>query len=69
LAAIKAADAKNKEGVSKAVTFPSLIKVAKGYLRLLRDYYFSNKIHLNSLFPDDSLTAIRKQNNVSPVKF
>jgi glycosyltransferase involved in cell wall biosynthesis len=49
-------------GMSKAVTFPSLIKVVKGYLNLLRDYYFKKNINLNKSFSEDSLTTIRRQN-------
>jgi glycosyltransferase involved in cell wall biosynthesis len=48
-----------KEGISKAVTFPSLLNVVRGYLRLVRDYYFKKRdqqVH----FSDDSLTAIRR---------
>ncbi|MGP0565529.1 MULTISPECIES: glycosyltransferase family 2 protein [unclassified Nitrospina] len=31
------------EGKSKAVSYPSLLRVARGYLRLVRDFYFSKK--------------------------
>lgn len=31
------------EGKSKAVSYPSLVRVARGYLRLVRDFYFSKK--------------------------
>lgn len=50
-----------KDGVSKAVTFPSLFKVVKGYLRLVRDFYFTKKLRINAAFPADSSTAARKQ--------
>lgn len=33
-----------QSGVSKAVSFPSLLQVIKGYLRLAKDYHFDNKI-------------------------
>jgi len=52
-----------KEGVSKAVTFPSLFKVIKGYLRLVRDFYFTKGLKTNAVFSADSSTAIRKQKN------
>jgi len=52
-----------KEGVSKAVTFPSLFKVIKGYLRLVRDFYFTKSLKANEEFCADSSTAIRKQKN------
>lgn len=51
-----------KEGVSKAVTFPSLIQVIKGYLRLVRDYYFSKGRDPAVHFSSDSLTAARREN-------
>lgn len=50
-----------KDGVSKAVTFPSLFKVVKGYLRLVRDFYFTKNLRINAAFPADSSTAARKQ--------
>lgn len=50
-----------KDGVSKAVTFPSLLKVIKGYLRLVRDFYFTKSIKPNAIFSADSSTATRKQ--------
>jgi len=49
-----------KEGISKAVSFPSLIQVAKGYLMLVRDYHFSNKRKFIGRFSEDSLTAVRR---------
>jgi len=52
-----------KSGVSKAVTFPSLFKVIKGYLRLVRDYYFKTKKKRKTIYSSDSLTAIRRQNS------
>ncbi|MDP2923149.1 MAG: glycosyltransferase family 2 protein [Candidatus Omnitrophota bacterium] len=51
-----------KKGVSKAVTFPSLYQVSKGYLRLVKDYYFSRDKGQTGIFSSDSLTAIRRQN-------
>jgi hypothetical protein len=50
-----------KDGVSKAVTFPSLFKVVKGYLRLVRDFYFTKNLKADKSFPADSSTAARKQ--------
>lgn len=51
-----------KDGISKAVSFPSLFKVIKGYLYLAKDYYFNKNIRRNELFSDDSLTSVRRQN-------
>jgi len=48
-----------KEGVSKAISFPSLKNVTKGYLRLVRDHYFQNQRKVRS-FAQDSLTAKRR---------
>ena len=50
-----------KDGVSKAVTFPSLFKVVKGYLRLVRDFYFTKSLKANTVYSADSSTALRKQ--------
>ena len=49
-----------KGGVSKAVTFPSLVKVAGGYLRLVRDYYFAKDGNGQTPFSSNSLTATRR---------
>lgn len=49
-----------KEGISKAVTFPSLIRVAKGYLKLVKDYYLAKQGGAKVKFSEDSLTAIRR---------
>lgn len=49
-----------KEGISKAVTFPSLLKVMKGYLRLVRDQYFRKHIRDDVSFTQDSLTKVRR---------
>ncbi|MBU0548646.1 MAG: glycosyltransferase family 2 protein [Candidatus Omnitrophica bacterium] len=51
-----------KEGISKAVSFPSLIKVMWGYLRLVKDFYFRRSIKGNNIFSADTKTAVRKQN-------
>ena len=51
---------KRKEGVSKAATFPSLMKVMSGYLRLVRDYYFSTEPAIGNDFAEDSLTSQRR---------
>lgn len=47
-----------KEGASKAVSFPSLMKVAKGYLHLVKDN-FVNKKEIETTFSSDTLTAKR----------
>ena len=36
--------AKREHGISKAVSFPSFVKVVKGYVRLVRDIYFHAKV-------------------------
>lgn len=51
-----------KDGVSKAVSFPSLLKVIKGYIRLVRDYYFTKDMKSENVFSNDSLTALRRKN-------
>lgn len=53
-----------KKGVSKAVSFPSLYQVIKGYLELVRDYYFNKDKEQIRGFPSDSLTAARRPNSV-----
>lgn len=50
-----------QRGESKAVTFPSLYKVVKGYFRLVKDYYSKRDIELLDVFPEDSQTAMRRQ--------
>ncbi len=49
-----------KDGISKAVSFPSILKVICGYLRLVKDFYFARNIKENKVFNKDSQTAIRK---------
>lgn len=49
-----------KTGLSKAVNFPSLFKVVKGYLRLVRDFYWRKSIKEYKVFSADSSTAVRK---------
>lgn len=51
-----------KEGISKAISFPSLLQVIRGYLRLVHDFYFTKNIKETQIFNADSQTAIRKQN-------
>lgn len=51
-----------KEGISKAVSFPSLIQVIRGYLLLVKDFYFTRSIKINKTFNPDSQTSIRKHN-------
>lgn len=48
------------DGISKAISFPSLMQVIKGYLRLLKDIYFhGNRRKIKKQFADDSLTFKR----------
>lgn len=49
------------EGVSKATTFPSLMKVVRGYLRLVRDFYFSGESRVQRSFASGSKTAQRRK--------
>jgi len=49
-----------KKGGSKAISFPSLFQVIKGYLHLVRDCYFRKKIANIAQFSDDSVTAQRR---------
>lgn len=53
-----------KTGRSKAVSFPSFFRVVKGYLRLVRDFYFlkSDQMHVHS-YASDSATARRRQDD------
>ena len=49
-----------KEGVSKAITFPSLKNVTKGYLKLVKDHYFKKDSKIPFHYAEDSITAIRR---------
>lgn len=49
-----------KSGLSKAVSLPSLITIMRGYLRLVKDFYFDRDKNTESRFSGDSLTAVRK---------
>jgi len=52
-----------REGLSKAVSFPSFLKVVKGYLCLLRDLRFSVNAGKNEgEFLSDTMTAKRHRN-------
>jgi len=52
-------------GNSKAVSFPSFVKVARGYLRLFRDQYVkTNKLPVGHL--DDTMTASRYKKGAPP---
>ena len=55
-------DARNN-GESKALSFPSLMQVVKGYIRLVSDIYFHNKRTVSNVFIKESLTA-RRQGNI-----
>ncbi len=50
-----------KKGNSKAISFPSLFQVIKGYLRLVRDYHFRKEGKAGN-YSSDSLTAMRRNN-------
>jgi glycosyltransferase involved in cell wall biosynthesis len=49
-----------KEGVSKAISLSSLLKIVKGYLHLLKDYYLKTERHTRAQFLEDSLTSRRR---------
>jgi dolichol-phosphate mannosyltransferase len=52
-----------KEGISRAVTFPSLLNVIKGYVRLVKDLYFKKDMNEKDSFVGDSMTARRRDEN------
>lgn len=47
------------DGESKAVTFPSLMKVVGGYLRLVKDTYFTKGVRIEKEFDIGSSTKKR----------
>ncbi len=47
-------------GKSKAVSFPSLIRVTNGYLILVKDFYFRKNDNDDLRFASDSQTALRR---------
>lgn len=52
------------QGVSKAVTFPSFLKVVRGYFRLIKDIYFNKAAkNMRGKFSEDSQSA--KRHNLS----
>ena len=53
-------------GVSKAVSFPSLMRVMKGYLPLVRDVYFSGERNATAEFATGSQTARRHGGEPAP---
>ena len=48
-----------QQGASKAVNFPSLLKVIRGYLRLVKDMYYTEHGRLRIPYADQTLTAQR----------
>lgn len=50
-----------EHGVSRAVSFPSLWNVMKGYLRLVREFYFAKEKKNIVLLSRESLTFIRRR--------
>lgn len=52
-----------EHGRSKAVSFPSFVNVVKGYLRLVRDNYFTDNTKTKTSFSSDSLTEVRRQSS------
>lgn len=57
-----------KTGTSKAVSFPSFLRVAKGYLRLFRDLYKTKKVDDSESFAAGSSTARRHQSQNTQYK-
>lgn len=53
-----------RSGVSKAVSFPSLAQVIKGYLKLVKDYYSKDNRYAHAHFSPDSLTVIRRSKEI-----
>lgn len=51
-------------GKSKATSFPSLLQVIKGYLQLVRDFYFTKKGNSLTAFPRESLTFLRRRRKI-----
>lgn len=51
-------------GKSKATSFPSLLQVIKGYLQLVRDFYFTKKGNSLIVFPRESLTFLRRRRKI-----
>lgn len=50
-----------KEGISKAISYPSLLNVIRGYIKLVCNHYFNNKDkEVNVRFTPDSQTAVRR---------
>lgn len=47
------------EGVSKAVSFPSLLQVMRGYLRLVKDYYYNKGVRPPEHYAAGSMTETR----------
>lgn len=50
-----------EHGVSRAISFPSLLQVIKGYLQLVKDYYFKKSKKTLVLLSRDSLTFARRR--------
>lgn len=56
-------------GVSKAVSFPSLLQVIRGYIRLVRDLYYSPNGKTVSEFAENSKTKQRRgEQNCKPTE-
>lgn len=53
-------------GRSKAVSFPSLIQVMKGYVRLVKDIYLSKNDKISRRFAEGSSTAKRYADEETP---
>lgn len=53
-----------KEGLSKAVSFPSFVQVVKGYLRLVKEIYLDRSTKMLEVFTEGSLTAKRREETV-----
>ena len=51
-----------KEGISSAISCPSLLGVMKEYLGLVKYHYFEKERKVELPFSEDSLTAVRRRN-------
>lgn len=52
-------------GTSKATTLSSLRRITRGYLRLIKDYYFKKEKKTEVGFAADSITAIRRKISIN----
>jgi len=51
-----------KGGGSKAIAFPTLMQVVKGYFKLVKDYYLRKNKQESTKYSEDSATILRRKN-------